>query len=276
MRLLSAIVYWVAYRLLGYRRAVVRRNLAASFPEKGEGERLEIERRYYRHLGDLLVEGVHNLYASPRAVLRRYRVVNREVLTPYYERGQSVVLMSAHYNNWEYMVTSLNMQFLHHGVGVGKPLNDRLTAGFVSRRRVRFGTEVVDQRDVRQVVDFYHRHGVPCVLMMLSDQSPAHPERCYWTRFLNQETGFLYGAEYFARKYGYPVFYYVVRKVRRFHYEVELSPLCLDPLGVPQYTVVERYVRTLERQVEGQPEFWLWSHRRWKHRREAVRGGVRG
>lgn len=264
MRFLSAIIYFIAYRLMRYRRSIVRGNLQASFPEKGETERRTVERRYYHHLADLLVEGIHNLYASPAAIMRRYRVVNRELLRPYYERGQSVVLMSAHYNNWEYMVTSLGMQFLHHGIGVGKPLQDKLTASFLSRRRTRYGTHVVDHRDVRQVVGYFHRHHVPCALMMLSDQSPSNPEKSYWTTFLHQDTAFLYGAEYFARKYNLPVFYYTVTKPRRFHYEVTLEPLCLEPLAVPQYSIVESYARRLEQQIVAQPEYWLWSHRRWK------------
>ena len=122
--MISDIIYLVAYCLLGYRKKVVRRNLAASFPEKGEQERKRIERRFYHHLCDLLVEGIYNLFASPRSVMKRYRVTNRELVNRYYEEGRTVVLMSAHYNDWEYMVTSLNMQLFHHGIGVGKALSN--------------------------------------------------------------------------------------------------------------------------------------------------------
>ena len=162
------------------------------------------------------------------------------------------------------MVSSLNMQMLHHGIGVGKPLNDSLTGPFISRRRIRYGTEVVTHVDVRQVVDFYNRHRVPVALMMLGDQSPSNPVKSYWTRFLEQDTAFLYGAEYFARKYNYPVVYYRVEKVRRGYYEVHFSQLCEHPMDAPQYSIVEAYVRTLERQIVEKPEYWLWSHRRWK------------
>lgn len=257
-------MYFVIYHLVGYRKCVTRRNLAASFPDRSEKERRRIERRFYRHLADLVVEFVHNLFASPLSILRRYKVVNRELVDSYYERGQSVILLSSHYNNWEYMVSSLNMQFRHHGIGVGKPLNDRLTGPFIARRRVRYGTEVVYHTDVRQVVDFYHRHQVPCALMMLGDQSPSNPHKSYWTRFLGQDTAFLYGAEYFARKYGYPVLYYRVDKVRRGRYEVRFSLFSEHPQAEPQYAIVERYARTLEKQLAEHPEFWLWSHRRWK------------
>lgn len=264
MRLLSDIVYLVVYYLVGYRRGVVRANLERSFPDRSEADRRKTERRYYRHLADIAVEFVANLFVSPVFLKRHYRIVNRQLVDRYYERGQSVVLLSAHYNNWEYMVSSLNMQLLHHGIGVGKRLNDKLTGPFISRKRIRYGTEVVYADNVRPVVDFYDRHRVPVALMMLGDQSPSNPHKSYWTQFLHQDTAFLYGAEHFARKYGYPVLYYVVRKVRRGYYEIEFSKLCEHPRQVPQYSIVEQYVRILERQIEQQPEYWLWSHRRWK------------
>lgn len=264
MYLLSDILYFIAYYLVGYRRKVVRRNLAAAFPEKDEKERLKTERRYYRHLCDLLIEGLYNLFASPRSIMKRYHVVNRDLVNRYYEQGRSVILMSAHYNNWEYMVTSLNMQLFHHGIGVGKPLSNKVLEPWVFRRRTRFGTEVVYPDTVRQVVDFYDKHHVPCALMMLSDQSPAHPDRSYWTTFFHQETAFLYGAENFARRYNYPVLYYRVDKPRRGRYTITFSLLCEDPQAVPQYTIEERYIRTLEADIATRPEFWLWSHRRWK------------
>lgn len=269
MRLLSDILYLIAYYVIGYRRRVVRDNLAACFPEKGSGELRCIERQFYRHLSDLLVEGVYNVFfATPPYLKRHYRITNRELVDRYYEQGRTVVLMSAHLGNWEYMVSSLNMQLLHHGIGVGKPLDDKSVAAYITRRRTRYGTQVVDQTDVRQHVAFFDAHRVPCALMMLSDQSPSNPHRSYWTSFLGRETAFLYGAEYFARKYNYPVLYYSVRRVRRGSYEVTFSTLCERPQEVPQYSIVEKYARLLEQEIRERPAEWLWSHRRWKLTRE--------
>ena len=267
MFLLSDIVYWVVYRLVGYRRKVVRKNLRNSFPEKGEKELCGIERRFYRHLCDIFLEGIYNLLAPKRSIMKRYRVTNPELVNRYYEEGRTVVLMSAHYNDWEYMITTLNSHFGHQGIGIGKPLENRRAEKFAFARRTRFGTQVVYADTVRQEVDFYDRHHVPCALMMLSDQTPSNTHRCYWTMFLHQETPFLYGAEYFARKYNYPVLYYRVDKVRRGHYTVTFTPLCENPSEVPQYWIVDKYVRMLEADIRRKPEYWLWSHRRWKHQR---------
>ncbi|MBR1517545.1 MAG: lysophospholipid acyltransferase family protein [Bacteroidales bacterium] len=269
MYLISDILYLLVYYVVRYRREVTRTNLQRSFPEKSERERRGIERRYYRHMCDLLVEGLFNMFATPPQIRRRYRIVNREVIDRYYERGQSVILLSQHYNNWEYMVVSLNFQLLHHGVGVGKPLQDKGIGSWIARRRIRYGTEVVDQTNVREVLDYYDRHHVPTAYMMLADQSPSNTRKSYWATFLHQETPFLYGPEYFARRYNYPVVYYEVRKVRRGRYEIVMSEFCPHPQETQQYDIVKKYVRQLEALLQRQPEYWLWSHRRWKRQRPA-------
>lgn len=266
-KLLSDILYFVAYHVVHYRRGVTRTNLSKAYPDMDEKKRLQIERAYYHHISDLIVEGVYNLYASPRSIMKRYRFVNREVVNRYYERGQSVVLMSSHYNNWEYMITSLNYQVMHHSVGVGKPLQDKAVANYITRRRGRYGTEIVDQTNVRQTMEYYHQHSVPVAYMMLSDQSPNDVHKSFWTMFMNQETPFLYGAEYFARKYDMPVIYYDVTKVQRGRYEVHFTPLCDKPSQVPQYTIISRYITMLKNTIDRHPEYWLWSHRRWKRTR---------
>ncbi|MCR5425142.1 MAG: lysophospholipid acyltransferase family protein [Bacteroidales bacterium] len=262
--LLSDLTYLVVYHLLHYRRKIARQNLYNSFPEKSNQEIIQIERRYYRHLADLLAEALYGLRATPQQVLKHYKVVNREVINRYYEKGQSVILMSAHYNNWEYMVLSINFQLLHHGIGVGKPLNNKKFGQYLTQARIRYGDEVVDQTNVRQVMEYYHRYRVPCAYMMLSDQSPSNPKKSFWTHFLNQETAFLYGSEHFARKYNYPVLFYEVKKVRRGYYEIEISELCNDPARLPEGAITQLYVQRLEDIIRRQPEYWLWTHRRWK------------
>ena len=269
MYILSTFLYFIVYRIVRYRRRIVCENLERSFPEKEAAERKEIERRYYHHLCDLLVEGIRNLYASRASILRHYRIENREVVDSYYKQGKSVILLSQHYNNWEYMVSSLNMQFYHHGVGVGKPLNDKAMASYITRRRTRYGTEVVDQTNVRDVMSYYEQHQVPCCYMMLSDQSPSNVHKSYWTMFLHQETPFLYGAEYFARKYNYPVLYYIVKKERRFHYTVHFEVMSENPSTTKQYDIERDYIGRLENLLYEQPEYWLWSHKRWKRKRLA-------
>lgn len=268
--LLSDLLWPVAYYAIRYRRNVTQENLQRCFPNMGEKERNKIERKYYRHMCDLMAEAIWNLRATPRQILRHYKVINRELVNKYFEDGQSVILMSAHYNNWEFMVSSLNMQFLHHGVGVGKPLDNKSFGRLLNKRRTRFGTEVVDQTNVRETMKYYDERQVPCAYMMLSDQSPSNPNKCRWTTFLGQETGFLYGAEHFARKYNYPVLLYDVQKARRGSYEITIHELATNPNRLEEGEITERYVRWLEETIGKSPAYWLWSHRRWKRTRPAM------
>ena len=151
--LLCPVVYYIAR----YRLKVVRANLGRCFPDKSTAELRRIERQYYRHLCDLLAEGIYNLRAPLHKVRQHYHLENAEILEPYYNANRSVVLMSAHYNNWEYMITSLDHSISHHGIGVGKPLDNKGFGRFITARRARYGTEIVDQTDVRQTMAYYDR-----------------------------------------------------------------------------------------------------------------------
>ena len=199
--------------------------------------------------------------------MRHCHVTNRELVNRYYEQGKSVVLMSAHYNNWEYLAVTLNMQFFHHGIGVAKPLNNKLLNPWLLRRRTRYGMEVAFVNSLRGVISYYDRHHVPCTLLMLGDQSPARGVKAYWTTFLNQDTAFLCGTEFFARKFDYPVLYFRVDRGKRGHYNITFSVLSEHPNEEPKNGIIERYARKLEQDILEHPECWLWSHRRWKRKK---------
>ena len=263
----SDVLWRVLYYVVRYRRKVADNNLKNAFPNKSDVERSTICKQYYRHMSDLLVEALYNLRTNPKQIWNHYHITNRELVDRYYEEGRSIILLSAHYNNWEYMVAGLNMMLRHHGVGVGKPLSSKSFGKRLTAKRSRFGTEIVDQHNVRDVFAYYHSHNIPTAYMMLCDQSPNDVHKCYWTHFFNQEAGFIYGAEYFARKYNYPVVFYKVEKVERGHYNITFSTLCDNPLETPQYYITKKYVSLLTQIINDQPQYWLWTHKRWKRTR---------
>lgn len=262
---LSSLLWPVVYYVARYRVKVVRDNLQHCFPDKDPRSLRRIERQYYRHLCDLLAEGIYNLRAPLKQVNKRYIFDNAEILQPYYDAGRSVVLMSAHYNNWEYMITSLNSRIPHHAIGVGKPLSNKKFGTFITARRARYGTEIVDQTDVRDVMQYYDRYHIPVAYMMLSDQSPSNPHKSLWTQFLGLDTPFLFGAEHFGRKYNMPIFLYDVRKLRRGRYSIHFTLLTDQPNNLPEGDITRAYARHLEELILSGPQYWLWSHRRWKH-----------
>jgi len=253
-------------RVFHYRREVVRENLKNSFPQKTAEELAEIERKYYVHLCNIFMEGVKLLTLSKKSLMQRYRCVNAEIVNACFERGKSVILMSSHYNNWEWMVLSLSMQISHHGVGVGKANSNKVFEKIINRARTRYGTEVVFADKVREVIENYNRQGKPCAYMMLSDQNPPNVDKSYKTMFLHQPSAIIYGSEYFARKYDFPVFYYVVKQSKRGCYSVEIEKITDNPTQMPYGAIIEQYIKCLERDICEKPEFWLWSHKRWKHK----------
>ena len=260
-------VHFVLYHIIGYRKKVVLTNLRNSFPEKNEKEISYLAKRFYHHLADIFMEAILNLRLSKKKLMKRYRCTNAEILTPYYDAGQSVILMSAHYNNWEYMITTLEHQLKHHGIGVGKELSNKTLDKYLNKYRTRYGTEVVFANKVRDTFEYYDSHKVPVAYMMLSDQSPNNINKCWWPTFLNQDTAFIFGGEHFAKKYNYPVFYYDVQKVKRGYYEITFKPITINPLDEKHGDITEKYVNFLEQTIIDNPEYWLWSHKRWKHKK---------
>ncbi|MDR0368444.1 MAG: lysophospholipid acyltransferase family protein [Bacteroidales bacterium] len=253
------------YRVFRYRVEVVRTNLGNAFPEKSKKELRAIEKAYYKHLVDLFMEGVKLLTLSRKHLMKRYHCENPDTVNDYFKQGKSVILLSSHYNNWEWLVLSLSMQFLHHGIGVGKPNSDKVFEKIVNRARTRYGTEVVFADTVREVFARNEKENKRCAYMMLADQSPASVEKSYITMFLHQPSAMIYGGEYFAKKYNYPVLYYVVKKKARGYYTIVLKNITDTPQQLFQGEIIETYVKYLEQDIEENPQCWLWSHKRWKH-----------
>jgi KDO2-lipid IV(A) lauroyltransferase len=262
---IGGLVFFFVYNVFRYRIEVVRQNLSNSFPDMSEKELKRIEREYYRHLVNLFVEGVKLLTLSKESLMKRYHCINPDLVNEYYKQGKSVILMSSHYNNWEWMVLSLSMQFKFHGIGVGKPNTNKVFEKIINKARTRYGTEVVFADTVRAIVDSYDKQHKICAYMMLCDQSPGNVKKSYLTMFMNQPSSVIYGAEYFAKKYNYPVLYYTVNQKKRGYYEIEITKITDTPQEVPYGSIIEDYIKYLQRDITKHPPFWLWSHRRWKH-----------
>ncbi len=261
---LAVPVYLIVNYLIRYRRSVVDENLRNAFPELNRKALRRLRNRYYWHLSQVAVEMVKMLTLPKKVLKYRYYCANPELVNRYYEQGRSVILMSSHYNDWEWMILALDEMFQHHGVGVGKANTDKVFEKLVNRARTRYGTEVVFADTVRDTFARYAENGTPVAYMMLSDQSPNNRNRCFVTDFLHQKTGFIYGAEHFARLYDIPVLYYQVVKERLGKYRVELQLITEHPNAEQPYAITLRYVDLLEQTIQQDPAFWLWSHRRWK------------
>lgn len=263
--LLADLVFFILYYLLRYRRKVVFTNLRNSFPEKSRGELGDIARKFYRHLCDMLLEFVR-IYSMPGEELaRRCRIRNPELPERFFREGKSIIIAAGHYSNWELAAVAFDYQASHQAAGIYKPLRNAFLDGKLRQSRARFGLELVPKADTKAFfAENTHRLTAP---LLATDQSPSNNINVYWTTFLGQDTAVLFGAEKYAREYNYPLLFGHVRKLRRGHYEMEFEVVEENPAAAPYGAITEKHTRILERDIIQAPQYWLWTHKRWKRKR---------
>lgn len=264
----SDICYLVLYHVIRYRRQVVCSNLKNSFPEKTQEERLAIERRYYRHLCDLFVETYRMWHIPPEEMRRRCVFTNPEVILRYFEQGRSVIGVLGHYGNWEWMSSfGLWMPDDIDFYTLYKPLHSPEADRMMIRLRSRFGAKPIPRQDILRRIVRNRQDGQLFLAGFIGDQTPNKANLNFWMSFLNQDTPVFVGTEKIARKFDLPVISLRMRKVRRGYYEVDFIDLCATPQQLESGELTRMHTRMLERFIREEPEWWLWSHKRWKHSR---------
>ena len=261
----SSFLAWLFFSVTGYRKKVVLHNLSLAFPDKTQAERNQIAKEFYRSLTDTLVESFRFFSISKKEALRRCRLTNPEVLDPYAERGQSVILVAAHTTNFEIAALTLGSLFNdHRAMGIYSPLSNEKLDDLIFGNRRRMGTILVSRRKVKEWFDA--TRDFISADIFAADQSPsnAEPTKLHWTTFMSQVTGFVAGPERYAVRYDRPVIYLYLRRVRRGYYELTLKELFKDAPATSPGEITETYVRTLEKEIQERPASWLWTHRRWK------------
>lgn len=258
--------YLLVYYVVGYRKKVVRENLLYSFPEKTEKERRKIERRFYRHFCDLFFEALKLKNISGKKIDKRMRYINTESVKACYDQNRCVMLLTSHYGNWEWLSTF--SRYLPKDKPVYqayKQQKDGVADRVIYNIRQRFGAKNIESRNLYRTLVHMRDEGKLGMFGMISDQSPNKSNLRYWTTFLNQLTPMIDGTEQIARKFNYPVYYGKVNKVKRGYYTCTLQLISENPKDMAEHEITEQYARLLEQDIKNQPEYWLWSHKRWKH-----------
>jgi KDO2-lipid IV(A) lauroyltransferase len=259
-------LYVVIYKWVGYRKKVVLQNIANSFPDKTEKEHLQIVEGFYRHLCDLVVESIKGFTISEEEVKQRMKVLNPEYINRFFDNGQSVILAGGHYNNWELFAMAIDAPIKHQAVALYKPLSNKFFDEKMRSSRSRYGLEMISTKKSREEFEKTDRLRV---IILGVDQFPGRSTNCYWSRFLNQDTAMIFGTEKYAKEYNYPVLYGHINKVKRGHYSFEFSNAIEEPLQTDYGEITKAINRLMEKDIVAQPEYWLWSHKRWKHKRPA-------
>lgn len=245
-----------------YRRKVIDGNLKRSFPKLSDQKRNRIKRKFYRHFTNILAEGIKNLTISKSSLKKRFKVRNPEVMDQLASQNKNVLLVSGHYNNWEWLITSQALLFPFEAYGIGMPLSSKFWDKKVNARRSRFGMNVIHAGNYRKALA--EKTDRPKAVLVLSDQSPGNSRKSFWTDFLNQNTAVLFGAEMMANELDYAVVYFTTHQTRRGHYEMELELITDQARTLSWGEITEKHVRLLEKEILEKPQHWLWSHKRWK------------
>lgn len=254
-----------------YRRKVVRKNLAESFPDKSAAELRDIERRFYRNFADYIFETVKLLHISDKEMSRRMVFENIELVDRLLGEGRSIAVYFSHCGNWEWAPSiTLHTAFPpDHGAVYGqvyRPLRNRWFDAMMLRIRSRFGSHSYPKKTVLRDLIKEKRTGLPAMVGFMSDQKPSHGDTIHVVSFLNHPTAVITGTETLARRLDMAAIYWDMEKVSRGHYKIT-NRLISDRLAdEPQYSITDRYAAMLEKTIMRDPAVWLWSHKRWKHK----------
>ncbi|PKQ65563.1 lipid A biosynthesis acyltransferase [Labilibaculum filiforme] len=263
----SDIVFFIVYYILRYRRKVVTENLNNSFPEKSEKEICSIRKEFYSHFCDTFIETIKMWSISEEEMKKRCKFLNPEIFDIYKAQNKNVITVLGHYGNWEWL-TSFALWKDAYYLPIYKPLHNKVFDQMFLKIRRRFGTIPVAKNDTLRTMMRYRNENKHTATAFLGDQTPNKNSINYWTKFLNQDTAILIGTERIAKKLDQAIVFIKMNKIKRGYYEVDFIPLFDNPKETKEFEISEKHTRVLEDIIKENPAYWLWSHRRWKHKKE--------
>lgn len=261
----SYFIYIILFYVVGYRKKVVTDNLLKCFPDKDISEINKLTKAFFKNnLSEIFVEGLKGFTMSQKQFVKRYKVLNPEVLDVFYKSGQDVLAIASHYGNWEWGIQAVNTQVKHQAAALYKPLSNKFIEKFTKGLREESGMHLVSIADT--LAYFQSQKQEPVVYIMAADQYPGGMmKKALWVDFLGRNTACLHGPESYARYNKLPVFFFDVRRIKRGYYTLEIKLLADNPNALEKGEVTQRYMKSLEKVIEKKPEDWLWSHKRWKN-----------
>jgi Kdo2-lipid IVA lauroyltransferase/acyltransferase len=266
--ILSDFLYIIIYRIAGYRLRIVRRNMKASFPDKSDAELHHLEREFYHHFSDYIVETIKLAHISQKELQQRALQKNPQLIDELINEGHTCIMfLMGHYGNWEWFSGSSRFKSAN-AYQIYRPLNNKAFDRLFINLRTQFGSHGIKKKDTIRDIIQLKKDGTHSVVVFLADQTPSPANLHYWTTFLNQETSILTGPERIARKLDLPVIFVDTKKLRRGYYSVDFKLLTATPKTTPENWITEQYARQMEKCILRNPAYWLWTHKRWKYKRE--------
>ncbi len=263
--LVSDGIYVLLYYIIGYRKKVVTSNLKLVFPEKTEKEIKTIRKKFYHHLCDMFLEMAKTMTISEASLKKRFKIKNPEELKRLENLNKSIILIFGHYASWEWSIVIQNY-INFKGLAVYKQLANKYFDKLVRDIRSKFNTSLISTKETISVINHNEANNIKSITGFLSDQSPRLTKDVYWSSFMGIEVPCFTGAERLAKKLDLSTAFLKVTKVKRGFYEAKIITLAENSNGYKDYELTDMFLRELEKQIYEAPEYYFWTHKRWKHR----------
>lgn len=264
---ISDFIFLISYHVIGYRKKVVLDNLKKSFPGFSESELKATQKAFHRHLCDLIVESIKLLTISEKQILERVKIKNIELPLSQIQNNQTIIVACGHTGNWEWLLQVCSIASRCPIDAVYKPLSSRFFDNLMIKIRSRFGATPLPMNDVPR--SLVKKKTMVRGIAMVADQTPPKSEIQFWNTFLNQETPWYVGTEKIAIMADLPVYFVGMNKIARGRYEIYFEEIAKPPYDKKDvsYSMIEKLSEKIEENIKNQPPYWLWSHRRWKHKK---------
>lgn len=263
----SDFLYLILYYFPSYRRKVVYENLKNSFPDKSDKELHSIEKKFYKHLADLFIETFKLNNISEAQLRKRFTVTNLEITEKLFEQKRDIIAVLGHYNNWEWLA-ALPLYTKYKAVSIYKPLQNKFFDRYINSLRSKNGMVLTPMSNIIREIINDRKNNINTLSAFISDQAPITSEIKYWTTFLNQDTPVYLGTEKVAIRYDMAIVFFHIQKIKRGYYNLNIELLFEHTAGLPEHYITDTHVKRLEEVIREKPEFWIWSHRRWKRKRQ--------
>jgi len=268
MRLLYAfsdLVFILVYHIIGYRKKTVRYNLDLVFPEKSNEEKDSITKKFYHHLCDIILEAIKSLSISEEELKKRYKPTNIELIQELEAEGKSIVLVLGHYGNWEWIFI-LQRYVSLKGYAIYKRLENKYFDALVKRIRAKYNTYLITTKETVPTLIRAKVNNELTINGFVADQTPKHNKALHWNEFMGVKVPIHTGAEMLAKKLDMPFVFCKLKKIKRGYYEASFKTLAMNPKEFENYELTDIFIKLLEEQIREAPEYYLWTHKRWKHK----------
>lgn len=260
----SDLVYVLAYYIVGYRKKTVRYNLKTAFPEKTDNELKLIEKQFYKHMCDMFLEMIKSISISAEELKKRFELPDLDIIHKLAAENRSSIIVMGHYASYEWL-TALQFYFDHSGYGVYKRIKNKYFDKLIRDIRGKWNSELLANKEATFIIKKQQRAGKMATYAFIADQSPKTRKNQYCTEFLGQNVPFFTGIERLAIAENMPVLYLAVDKVKRGHYRAIFKVITEEPTSMPDHAITDAFISNLEVQIRHAPQYYLWTHKRFKH-----------